>query len=395
MSFIEDVLVFAPMYVSLFWAVIFLHESKKDNRAKHFLGYFMIAACGVYICHAAFFTRHFTAYLLLDSLYVLSSLSVYPLFYWYVKLLTSETSCTQTDLLHLLPALLLSVASAITYLSMDNPDVYILDNMYGKKASSVSGTYLWKTQHLFYLATRAIFFMQVVIYLYLGQRRIRLYNRQVEEFYSNIEGRNIGWAKWLLFIFSATAVMSATVNFIGRNFFSEKEGLILFPALVFSSLLFMIGFWGYMQRHSILDLRSDETENIQLLKSEEPIECDDETQSQTFTMLQRKLISLFEEKKIFTTPDLKINQVGLLLKTNRTYISNLINDEFGCSFSDYVNRYRVDEVKRMFSSVEFNDFTLEQIAEKAGFTSSAALIRIFKQFEGVTPGIYRKRLANS
>ena len=116
---------------------------------------------------------------------------------------------------------------------------------------------------------------------------------------------------------------------------------------------------------------------------------------QTFTMLQRKLISLFEEKKIFTTPDLKINQVGLLLKTNRTYISNLINDEFGCSFSDYVNRYRVDEVKRMFSSVEFNDFTLEQIAEKAGFTSSAALIRIFKQFEGVTPGIYRKRLANS
>ncbi len=395
MSFIEDVLVFAPMYVSLFWAVIFLHESKKDNRAKHFLGYFMIAACGVYICHAAFFTRHFTAYLLLDSLYVLSSLSVYPLFYWYVKLLTSETSCTQTDLLHLLPALLLSVASAITYLSMDNPDVYILDNMYGKKASSVSGTYLWKTQHLFYLATRAIFFMQVVIYLYLGQRRIRLYNRQVEEFYSNIEGRNIGWAKWLLFIFSATAVMSATVNFIGRNFFSEKEGLLLFPALVFSSLLFMIGFWGLKQSHSILDFRLDESENVQLFNSDELIVPENELQNPTFTMLRRRLISLFEESKIYTTPDLKISQVGLLLKTNRTYISNLINDEFGCSFSDYVNRYRVNEVKRIFEDDEFKDFTLEQIAEKAGFTSSAALIRIFKQFEGVTPGIYRKKMVEN
>ncbi|NLU39567.1 MAG: helix-turn-helix transcriptional regulator [Bacteroidales bacterium] len=395
MSFSEEVLVFAPMYISLFWAIVLLLESKKNNRATHFLGYFMIAASIVYLSHAAFFTRHFTAYLLLDSFYVLSSLMVYPLFYWYIKLLTSETLCNQKNLWHLLPALLLSVVTAITYLLMDNPDIYILDNMYRQKGLLVNDTYLWKTQHFFYVVTRVIFFMQVVIYLYLGQRKIRLYNRQVEEFYSNVEGRNIGWANWLLFIFSATAFMSATVNFIGRTFFSEKEGLVLFPALVFSSSLFVIGFLGVRQRHSVLDFQLDETENVKLSNSDEFIGPENELQNPTFTMLRRRLISLFEEKKIFTTPDLKINQVGLLLKTNRTYISNLINDEFGCSFSDYVNRYRVDEVKRMFSSVEFNDFTLEQIAEKAGFTSSAALIRIFKQFEGVTPGIYRKRLVNS
>lgn len=395
MNFVEEVFVFAPMYVSLFWAIVLLLESKKDNRAKHFLGYFMIAASLVYLSHAAFFTSHAAAYLLLDSLYVLSSLMVYPLFYWYVKLLTSETSCNQKNLWHLLPAFLLSVGTAVTYLLMDNPDIYILNNMYGQKVSKANGMYLWEVQHSFYLAMRVVFFLQVVVYLFLGQRKIRLYNRQVEEFYSDIEGRKIGWAKWLLFIFSATAVMSATANFIGRAFFSEKEGLVLFPALVFSSLLFMIGFWGYKQRHSILDLMHDETENIQLSNSGEPIECDDETQRSTFSMLQRKLIMIFEEKKIFTTADLKINQVCLLLKTNRTYLSNLINDEFGCSFSDYVNRYRVDEVKRMFNNHDFNDFTLEQIAEKAGFTSSAALIRIFKQFEGVTPGIYRKRLVKN
>jgi AraC-like DNA-binding protein len=395
MSFIEDVLVFAPMYVSLFWAVIFLHESKRDNRAKHFLGYFMIAASVVYLSHAAFFTRHFTAYLLLDSLYVLSSLSVYPLFYWYVKLLTSETSCNQKNLFHLLPALLLSVSIAITYLLMDNPDIYILKNMFGQKALSVDGTYLWKTQHFFHLAMRVVFFMQVLLYLYLGQRKIRLYNRQIEEFYSNIEGRNIGWANLLLFIFSVTAFMSATVNFIGRTFFSEKEGLLLFPAVVFSSLLFMIGFWGLKQSHSILEFRLDESENVQLSNSDELIVPENELQNPTFTMLRRRLISLFEESKIYTTPDLKISQVGLLLKTNRTYISNLINDEFGCSFSDYVNRYRVNEVKRIFEDDEFKDFTLEQIAEKAGFTSSAALIRIFKQFEGVTPGIYRKKMVEN
>jgi hypothetical protein len=152
---------------------------------------------------------------------------------------------------------------------MDNPDIYILKNMFGQKALSVDGTYLWKTQHFFHLAMRVVFFMQVLLYLYLGQRKIRLYNRQIEEFYSNIEGRNIGWANLLLFIFSVTAFMSATVNFIGRTFFSEKEGLLLFPAVVFSSLLFMIGFWGLKQSHSILEFRLDESENVQLSNSDE------------------------------------------------------------------------------------------------------------------------------
>ena len=53
---------------------------------------------------------------------------------------------------------------------------------------------------------------------------------------------------------------------------------------------------------------------------------------------------------------------------------------------DYINRIRLQEAKQLLQKCEIN---IEEVARKTGFNNSIALIRVFKKYEGITPGKYK------
>jgi YesN/AraC family two-component response regulator len=106
-------------------------------------------------------------------------------------------------------------------------------------------------------------------------------------------------------------------------------------------------------------------------------------------ILKEKLIELFLNEEVYKNPELKITQVSEMLSTNRTYISKLINTEFSCTFSEFVNRYRVEEAKQLLGKETSKGYSLDYIAEKSGFGSMVNFMRVFREIEGITPGRYR------
>ena len=58
---------------------------------------------------------------------------------------------------------------------------------------------------------------------------------------------------------------------------------------------------------------------------------------------------------------------------------------------DYINRYRVNKAKAMIQSDA--DITISDVADKVGYGSSQTFIRIFKRYEGVTPGSLREAVS--
>ncbi len=54
-----------------------------------------------------------------------------------------------------------------------------------------------------------------------------------------------------------------------------------------------------------------------------------------------------------------------------------------------MNKYRVENAKKLILSDTSQKYTLEHIAEKTGFGSIASFLRVFKKFEGITPGKFR------
>lgn len=72
-----------------------------------------------------------------------------------------------------------------------------------------------------------------------------------------------------------------------------------------------------------------------------------------------------------------------------SHLSRLIKKETASTFTDYVNKLRINESKRLLEST---NETLTSIFEKVGFNNRNTFIRLFKQIVGTTPSEYRKNL---
>ncbi len=103
-----------------------------------------------------------------------------------------------------------------------------------------------------------------------------------------------------------------------------------------------------------------------------------------------KLKSLLEEDKIFRKNDLNESKLAKLLGTNNTYLSSIINNRFGLSFTSLLNKYRIDEARKLLVSNEYAHYSIEGIACEVGFNSRSAFYQVFKQNTGMTPIEYIK-----
>ena len=91
-----------------------------------------------------------------------------------------------------------------------------------------------------------------------------------------------------------------------------------------------------------------------------------------------------EEEQLFRQKDLHITDIAIHLGSNRTYVSNYINQELGLSFSDYINQYRIGYAQNMMTD-SASAFSMLEISEQSGFANEVSFYRNFKKITGTTP----------
>lgn len=88
--------------------------------------------------------------------------------------------------------------------------------------------------------------------------------------------------------------------------------------------------------------------------------------------------------------DAELNQqkfavhVGIQAKTISTILSNVYKG----NFNDFVNTYRVEEVKRRLDEQSHRHLTIAAIAFESGFSSNATFQRVFRNKVGTSPSVY-------
>ena len=90
-----------------------------------------------------------------------------------------------------------------------------------------------------------------------------------------------------------------------------------------------------------------------------------------------------DKEKPYLNPDFQLTDLRQVLPLNRTYLSQFINTEYGCTFYQFVNRRRIDEANRM--KIEHPDWTVQDISQRCGFSSPRAFYRTFARENGMTP----------
>ena len=102
------------------------------------------------------------------------------------------------------------------------------------------------------------------------------------------------------------------------------------------------------------------------------------------------LKKVFEEEKFYRQKGITLTEVSNLIDYPSYLISKTINENYNMKFNEFVNKYRVEEVKIRLQDQETND-KLEVIANEVGFTSTSSFYNAFKKETNLTPQAFRKQ----
>ncbi len=95
-------------------------------------------------------------------------------------------------------------------------------------------------------------------------------------------------------------------------------------------------------------------------------------------------------RQLFKKPQLTLAEVAKEAGFSERSISTTLNQELGKNYFQFVNEFRVEEVKRKLHDPNNDHLKILSLAYEAGFNSKASFNRIFKDITGLTPQQFKK-----
>jgi AraC-like DNA-binding protein len=109
----------------------------------------------------------------------------------------------------------------------------------------------------------------------------------------------------------------------------------------------------------------------------------------------RRLLQIMEGEKLHTDGELSLQKVAEKLSIPPHHLSQIINERLNQSFSDFVNSYRVEEVKKNLLDPAKKHYSILAIAEESGFNSKSSFNSVFKKHTNITPSEFREKLSDN
>jgi AraC-like DNA-binding protein len=109
-----------------------------------------------------------------------------------------------------------------------------------------------------------------------------------------------------------------------------------------------------------------------------------------------KKITQFEKDKAFLDKDLTINKLAEELGSNQKYLSEYINQYKNLTFNNYLNQLRITYiVQQLYDDKKLRKYSIESIADEAGFKKAETFANIFKAHTGVNPSYFIRELSKN
>jgi len=106
--------------------------------------------------------------------------------------------------------------------------------------------------------------------------------------------------------------------------------------------------------------------------------------------LNKELKRLMEEEKLYRNPKVSASDIAKLLNTTQTNLSQVLNITMETNFYNFINNYRLEEVKEKLKDPEYKSESILIIAFESGFNSKSPFNSFFKKNVGMTPSQFRK-----
>ncbi len=208
---------------------------------------------------------------------------------------------------------------------------------------------------------------------------IRKYRLWCEENFSSMDNIDVQWIVRYIIMYLLDGALFFILCFHATVpvAFTQQWLILLVIAYSTEQILYRNDPWATVRSHK---------PNTQ--ESEEPEE-EENTPSIDFAQYRETLEQWMKTEKPYLNPEFRLLDLRQVLPLNRTYLSQLINTEYGCNFYQFVTNYRIEEAKQLMKA--HPDMLMQDIAEQCGFSSPTVFARIFSREVGMTPSEWSKQ----
>ena len=334
-----------------------------------------------------------------------------PLHYLYAKfLIFPKLKFTKLRWLHLFPFVIFKVYF-FPFIFIINEDILNFMHYYNEIFVPVG------------LIFNSAVILQGIIYMVLTLRLLMRYSHQIKNCFSSIEKINLNWLRNITLITMCVwilVVVQELLLFAGFHTLLEGDYPIAFAM---SIIIFVMGYLGWRQPEIFLQedieelsgqfqpFQSPARKKATLIyhgrgkftKLRVSVSDDSSLDGERSTKYEKSglsrekakkylqnLIDLMNEEKPFTDNNLTLHLLAEKLSITAHNLSEVVNTQLKQHFFDFVNQYRVEEVKKAFTDPKKMHYTLLAIAFDAGFNSKSSFNAIFKKHTGMTPSQYQR-----
>jgi AraC-like DNA-binding protein len=191
------------------------------------------------------------------------------------------------------------------------------------------------------------------------------------------------WFKWLTGLFTAF-ILCFTSYFVLVHFSffnNEWDYMISFSMMFF---IYFIAWFGYLQPKVFSGLKLTES-----AKTRERYKNSALTPDVSRELLVQ-LETTMNAKKLYRQNDLRLEKLAAEMNVSRHHLSQLLNEQTGMSFFEYINHLRILEAKELLAQTSKKELNVIDVAYSVGFNNKVSFNTTFKKITGKTPTEFRK-----
>lgn len=241
------------------------------------------------------------------------------------------------------------------------------------------------------IISRIVAFLWNGLFVILAASLFHHYKKFLLSNFSNIQKLSFDWMRFLAFGL-IILLSGALILIVLHEFFSYPFSLYNAFAVVVLQFVNILGFRGI--KHSnlfnqiVIPYHEAQTEEPSIINKDNSY-ANYGLKQDDATTLSKKLTRYMQNEKPYLITDLTLKDLASALDTYPHYITQVLNTVFNQNFYDFVNNYRIEEVKERLRDSQYQNLTVLAIAYDCGFNSKSTFNRIFKQKTGFTPTQYR------
>jgi len=357
----------------LFLAFLIFTRPQKLQRGHKFLGLFLLSFSLMSIEDILFETRYILRYPYMINTLTLLIFTLAPSLYFYTKAMTSGSfRFGWKQALHYLPFALIVLLSVPEMLGPNELKLREVQAYYAR------GDYYFNFSILIPMLQISIYFAVIVRLLVRHRRKIR-------KSFSYTEGISLRWITTLIALNVVLWLIWSVV------FFTRWTKGLDVLSIAYTLSIYSIGYLGIRQK----DIFSSERSLPAPDEPTDPGEPAAPARSGKYAKsglsdemkkdLSGRLTRLMEEQKPYLDAGLTLPRLATLLEVSVNHLSQIINTELGDNFYNFVNKYRLEEVKKLLADPRKSNYTILALAFEAGFQSKSAFNAFFKKSLGCSP----------